>query len=95
MFLLLFLIFLQVSWLQTVIEGVMRLVDTGIMIVLGVYLPELFLTNEKGRGTNFVMCFGVFGSALNAKFLNHLPFWSLEGFLVVALAMTLLLKETK
>ena len=30
---------------QSVIEGVMRLLDTCIMLVLGCYLPELFTTN--------------------------------------------------
>lgn len=55
----------------------MRLVDTVIMIVLGVYVPEMFMAKEKGRGTNFVMSFGVIGSALNGKVFNQLPFWSL------------------
>jgi hypothetical protein len=55
----------------------MRLVDTAIMIVLGIYIPELFPSNEKGKGTNFIMSFGVIGSALNGKLFSHLPFWSL------------------
>lgn len=75
--LLLLLIFSTELWMQTVIEGFMRLVDTAIMIVLGVYIPELFPPHEKGRGTNFIMSFGVIGSALNGKLFSHLPFWSL------------------
>jgi MFS family permease len=92
MVLLLFLIASSERWVQTVVEGSMRLVDTAIMIVLGVYVPELFKVGEKGRGTNFVMSFGVIGSALNGKIFSHLPFWSLELFLLAALATTLLLK---
>ena len=72
----------------------MRLIDTAIMIVLGVYIPELFPSNERGRGTNLIMSFGVIGSALNGVLFNHLPFWSLEIFLLAALSTTLLLKET-
>ena len=36
------LILVKDKLLQTVIEGVMRLGDAGIMLVLGIYLPELF-----------------------------------------------------
>jgi MFS family permease len=90
--LLLFLIATQDSLVQTVVEGCMRLIDTAIMIVLGVYIPELFPSNEKGRGTNLIMSFGVIGSALNGKVFSHLPFWSLQIFLFAALCTTLLLK---
>jgi len=45
MSLLVFLIFSSELWVQTVVEGFMRLVDTAIMIVLGVYIPELFPPN--------------------------------------------------
>ena len=31
--------------IQTLIEGLMRLFDTCIMIILGVYLPELFVSD--------------------------------------------------
>lgn len=77
MSLLVFLIFSSQLWVQTIVEGFMRLVDTAIMIVLGIYIPELFPSNEKGKGTNFIMSFGVIGSALNGKLFSHLPFWSL------------------
>ena len=39
MILLFLLIISQEEWMQTVIEGFMRLFDTGIMIVLGVFIP--------------------------------------------------------
>ena len=77
MVLLLGLVLTPNVWVQTGVEGVMRLFDTAVMIVLGVYVPELFPANEKGRGTNFIMSFGVIGSALNGKLFSHLPFWSL------------------
>jgi hypothetical protein len=77
MVLLLALVLTPNVWVQTGVEGVMRLVDTAVMIVLGVYVPELFPAKEKGRGTNFIMSFGVIGSALNGKLFSHLPFWSL------------------
>jgi hypothetical protein len=44
------------------------------MLVLGVYLPELFPVSERGKGTNYIMCFGVFGSALSGKIFTKLPF---------------------
>ena len=42
MLLLLALIMVGLPEVQTTIEGLMRLCDTSIMLVLGVYLPELF-----------------------------------------------------
>jgi MFS family permease len=54
---------------QTAIEGAMRMFDTCIMIILGVYLPELFADDERGKGTNYVMSFGVLGSALSPVIL--------------------------
>lgn len=58
------------------------------MIVLGVYLPELFARDERGKGTNYVMSFGVLGSALNGVILNSFQFWQLNFFLVVAFVAT-------
>ena len=80
--------------LQTVIEGIMRLGDAGIMLVLGIYLPELFEEKERGKGVNFIMSVGVLGSALNQKILKNFPFWFLSIFLLVAFLSTMLLKET-
>ena len=85
------LIFIGEPIFQTAIEGIMRLVDTEIMIILGVYLPELFKMEDRGKGTNFVMSFGVIGSALNGKIFTKLPFGYLEIFLVVAFLSTLLM----
>lgn len=42
MILLSFLIIFSEVIVQTIVEGFMRLSDTAIMIVLGVYIPELF-----------------------------------------------------
>ena len=44
------------------------------MLVLGIYLPELFSIGERGKGTNYVMSVGVFGSALSGKLFSKLPF---------------------
>lgn len=66
------LVFFQNKVAQSFIEGIMRLFDTCIMIILGVYLPELFDADERGKGTNYVMAFGVLGSALNSIILNGL-----------------------
>ena len=79
---------------QTVVEGVMRLFDSSIMIVLGIYLPELFEEDERGKGCNYIMSFGVLGSALNAIILNHFQFWQLIFFLALAFASTFFFKET-
>jgi len=57
---------------QTIIEGSMRLCDACIMLVLGVYLPELFEMGDRGKGINYIMCFGVFGSALSGKVFSRL-----------------------
>lgn len=72
----------------------MRLFDTFIMIILGVYLPELFSMNERGKGTNYVMFFGVLGSALNSIILNSFKFWQLIFFLIIGFLSTFLFKET-
>lgn len=72
----------------------MRLFDTCIMIILGVYLPELFDIDERGKGTNYVMSFGVLGSALNSVILNRFQFWQLILFLVAGFAATFLFKES-
>ena len=79
---------------QTVIEGIMRFCDSCIMLVLGFYLPELFTVGERGKGTNYVMSVGVFGSALSGKLFTHLPFGYLELFLLAALMGLFLLPET-
>ena len=79
---------------QTVIEGIMRFCDSCIMLVLGFYLPELFTVGERGKGTNYVMSVGVFGSALSGKLFTHLPFGYLELFLFAALMGLFLLPET-
>lgn len=63
MFLLLMLVSDKLG--QTIIEGIMRLGDSGILLILGVYLPELFQASERSKGVNFIMCFGVIGSAMN------------------------------
>ena len=81
--------------MQTVIEGIMRLGDAGVMLILGIYLPELFKEKERGKGVNFIMSIGVIGSALNEKILKNFPFWFLAVFLVIALLSTILFKETK
>lgn len=73
----------------------MRLGDAGIMLVLGIYLPELFLESERGKGVSFIMSFGVIGSALNQKILSNFPFWFLAIFLGLAFLSTILLKETQ
>jgi hypothetical protein len=73
----------------------MRLCDTSIMLVLGVYLPELFEMKDRGKGINYIMCFGVFGSALSGKVFSHLPFGYLEIFLFAALLALFLMPETK
>ena len=52
----------------------MRFCDACIMLVLGFYLPELFSVGERGKGTNFVMSFGVLGSALSGILFKQLPF---------------------
>lgn len=70
----------------------MRLFDTFIMIVLGVYLPELFDIDERGKGTNYVMSFGVLGSALNSIILNSFKFWQLIFFLIIGFISTFLFK---
>ena len=69
----------------------MRLVDTSIMLVLGVYIPELFEIKGRGKGQNYIMCFGVFGSALSGKVFSHLPFAFLEIFLFAAFSSSCLL----
>ena len=79
---------------QTIIEGIMRLGDSGILLILGVYLPELFQESERSKGVNFIMCFGVIGSAMNEKILKNFPFWFLGIFLLIAFISTFLLKET-
>ena len=79
---------------QTIIEGVMRLGDAGIMLVLGIYLPELFEEKERGKGVNFIMSVGVIGSALNQQILKNFPFWFLAIFLGIAFATTFCFKET-
>jgi hypothetical protein len=91
MTLLLGLIITQDQLLQTIVEGCMRLCDTCIMLVLGVYLPELFPVEERGKGTNYIMCFGVFGSALSGKIFTKLSFGYLEIFLFAAVLSTLLM----
>lgn len=73
----------------------MRLCDTSIMLVLGVYLPELFEMKDRGKGINYIMCFGVFGSALSGKVFSHLPFGYLEIFLFAAFFAIFLMPETK
>lgn len=55
----------------------MRVATTSIMITLGVYLPELFFEEERAKGTNYIMAFGVLGSALNGVLLTKLPPWAL------------------
>lgn len=87
------LVFTDNKIIQTLIEGVMRLFDTCIMIILGVYLPELFDSDERGKGTNYVMSFGVLGSALNSIILNSFQFWELVFFLVLAFLATFCFKE--
>ena len=69
----------------------MRLFDTSIMLLLGVYLPELFPISERGKGTNYIMCFGVFGSALSGKIFTKLPFAYLEIFLFSAIIASIFL----
>jgi len=64
------------------------------MIILGVYLPELFSSTERGKGTSYVMSFGVIGSAFSQYLLNQLPFWCLGILLVGTLFSTILLRET-
>jgi hypothetical protein len=88
------LIVLESPQWQTVIEGAMRFCDSGIMLVLGFYLPELFSVGERGKGTNYVMSVGVMGSALSGKLFSQLPFAYLEIFLLTALLGLLLLPET-
>lgn len=73
----------------------MRFVDTVIMIVLAIYLPELFDVRDRGKGTNFVMSFGVIGSALSGIALTKLPFGYLQIFLLAALVAASLMPETK
>lgn len=74
MLLLLLLMLIKSAEWQTVIEGTMRFCDSCIMLVLGFYLPELFSVEERGKGTNYVMSMGVFGSALSGKLFQKLPF---------------------
>ena len=64
------------------------------MLVLGIYLPELFSVGERGKGINYVMSFGVFGSALSGKIFTHLEFGYLEIFLVSAIIALMTLPET-
>lgn len=85
------MLFTNKLW-QTLIEGVMRLLDSSVMIVLGVYIPELFDEDERGKGTNYIMAVGVLGSALNGIILNHLHFWQLIFFLAAAFVATFLFK---
>ena len=49
---------------------------------------------ERGKGINYVMSVGVFGSALSGKIFTHLPFAYLEIFLLVAFLGLMLLPET-
>ena len=65
MVLFLLLVLIKNKVMQTVIEGIMRLGDAGVMLILGIYLPELFKEKERGKGVNFIMSIGVIGSALN------------------------------
>lgn len=74
MVLLMCLILIKSPQWQTAIEGTMRFFDSCIMLVLGIYLPELFSIGERGKGTNYVMSVGVFGSALSGKLFSKLPF---------------------
>lgn len=71
----------------------MRLFDTCIMIILGVYLPQLFNKDERGKGTNYVMSFGILGSALNNIILNGLQFWQLIFFIFAGFVSTFCFKE--
>ena len=72
----------------------MRFCDSCIMLVLGFYLPELFSVGERGKGINYVMSIGVFGSALSGKIFTHLDFGYLEIFLFAALLGLMMLPET-
>ena len=79
---------------QTSLEAVMRVTNCFIMAVLGVYLPELFSADNRGRGTNFVMSFGVLGGGLAPLMLESLPWWGLLGFILMSIGSAMLLPET-
>ena len=71
------LILVENKIMETVLEGCMRIATTSIMITLGVFLPELFLEHERSKGTNYIMSFGVLGSALNGIVLSKISNWQL------------------
>lgn len=77
---------------QTAIEGVMRVLDCFIMAILAIYLPELFPIENRGRGTNFVMSFGVLGGGLSPIILESMPWWGLLVFNVTSITAGLFLK---
>lgn len=54
---------------QTVLEGIIRVLDCIVMAILAVYLPELFPLENRGRGNNFIMAFGVLGGGLSPLIL--------------------------
>lgn len=79
---------------QTIIEGVMRVLDCFIMAILAIYLPELFPIRNRGRGTNFIMSFGVLGGGLSPLILESMPWWGLLMFNFISITAGLFLKET-
>ncbi len=42
----------------------MRIMDCFAMAILGVYLPEMFSVDDRGKAVNFVMSFGVIGGGV-------------------------------
>lgn len=70
----------------------MRILDCLVLTILGVYIPELFFAEDRGRGVNFVMSFGVIGGGIAPILLENLPWWALSGFLLIALISTFGLK---
>lgn len=60
----------------------------------GILFAGVIFSGERGKGINYVMSIGVFGSALSGKIFTHLAFGYLEIFLFAALLGLMMLPET-